>query len=206
MKIPAFALAAALLLPVVPASAGACRPLVSDPANDIEVLTGAPVDDSRKVDLVVANVSSDRKSLTVRMRVVRLDPESEPVLSHGYELSFTSNGKRWNVVGAVGPTGSFFAAGYGGVATDQGAVSAESFQGLGPIEGRVDNKANEIVMTAPLSIFAPQGGLKGEISDPFATTATGVATITPVYRDFAYMRVDDARGTGRYVLGRPACR
>lgn len=201
---------------VHPASA-ACRPLITDVTGDV-TNWGAnpePLEDSRALDLTAVDVRSDKKTLVVTVQLDRLDPESQPVMGHQYDVQFASNGQTWFVGGAHGSSGEFWAAGHGVAdqSADEGGTvaSGSAYEGLGPIEGHLDTRKNRLVLSAPLALFEKKGGLRGSITKVFATTGSGAVAVTPVYGDSFGQRADSAsgvvgpRGGPSYRLGSRAC-
>ncbi len=195
----------AVLVCPVPAQAARCTPLLTDPVGDARPFAPSPVDDLRQVDLVAADLRSDARALHATLRVDRLDPESAPLASHSYAVAFASNGQSWVLNASVGPTGTFFSAGWGGPATSGGGASASSYVGLGPVDGRVVAATGRIEWTAALEVFAPRGGLRSRLQDVIAETGSGTSAVTPVYGTGTSQQVDTGTGSRSYPLGRPGC-
>lgn len=150
-----------------------CPRLLTDPAGDVTQSPAgafpAPVDDHGKIDLLWAQLSSTRSTLSATLRLADLDPEVQTALDHGYELSFTARGERYALFASFDRTGqsgqvSHTIGGTSEAADDPDAGGAYAAEGIGIAQVRLDTHKDTVTITADRSVFDPTGGLGTELT------------------------------------------
>jgi hypothetical protein len=174
-------LAAALLLAVAAPSGAAsrCTPLLSDPAGDVQE-TGhnppPPVEDVSQVDLLSVDLSSSRSSVTARFRLASLNPESQPLEAHAYEVGFTSAGQRYYLVATHDATADRYTLHHltsGSAPPEDQPVPAATSESLGEVTGSYVTRQHVVTITARLAQFDGGGGLGKELTSIRASTYAG---------------------------------
>jgi hypothetical protein len=197
-----------LTLPVQASQATSrCMPLLSDPAGDVQE-TGlnppAPVEDVRQVDLLSVDVASGRGSITARFHVVSLDPETQPVEAHAYEVGFTSNGQRYYLFVSHDASADQFWVVHQLGDSETGEdkpLAPGAREVLGEAIGTYQPRQRLITVTARLAQFEGGGGLGKELSSIRATTYAGSRAPGGEAYEFA----DHGRTNQVHRIGTPGC-
>jgi hypothetical protein len=188
-------LAAPLLLAALSLPAEAARPvcrLVTDAAGDEAELNAVRANGEPSLDILSADVATDARNLTTVVRVKRLGPVTNPALVWRYELAFTVRETTFFSTTTRFVDGDE-AAIYvidGEYDTEQG-VSAYTGHRVGFATVVFDTRANEVRVTAPLSLFtdSPISGdvdLRGPLASTWTATGSKTAgTSTSGSVDFA---------------------
>jgi hypothetical protein len=204
-------LALALLVPLaaVPAAASArCVPLLTDAAGDV-METGAnppyPVEDVKQVDLISADLSTTRTTITARIRLASLSVESSPVESHAYEVGFTTGEQRYYLTAHHDSTEDSYEAVHlltGPAAPeDKGKLSPGAAEVLATVKGTYDARHNTITVTAPLSVFKGTGGIGASLTAIRASTYAGTRPPGGAIYEWA----DQGRTDRYYRVGSRGC-
>lgn len=202
-------LAAAVLLSLcVPSQAASrCTPVLSDPAGDVQE-TGlnppAPVEDVRQVDLRSVDLASTRSAITATFRLVSLDPGTQPLEAHAYEVGFTSNGQRYYLYASHDESADYFEVVHqlGDAATGEDQVVAPGAREvLGQAFGSYQPRQRLITVTARLAQFESSGGLGKDLTSIRATTYAGSRAPGGEAYEFA----DHGRTDRVHRIGTPGC-
>lgn len=161
-------LTVALVGAIVVPSAGAapvCKNLLVDPAGDAEFLgTGdaaKPVEDGQVVDLLSADLGSNRTTLTVVIRVKGRNPEGgTSYLDHSWELAFSTATQRYIAFAERSRTGGDVFTLYRIVAGGEDDSTASAAEGVETtVTGAIDDVRGVIRMQVPVDAFREHGGL-----------------------------------------------
>ena len=163
MKIRAALLASMLAVGVVATQSSAAAKcfLIEDPKGDTFLVRNqevpgvyGPQEDA--MDLVSMDIATDAKNIAVAMRVVKLSKTaSTSPYGQAYEFQFQIPGTE-NTLYLSGRTvngADTFGVGYRDTTANLSAS-------LGTATGKFDADRNTIFVSAPLSVFAGQGGIK----------------------------------------------
>lgn len=183
--------------------------LVSDPSGDVS--PSAPGVGDSDYDIRSADIATDKRRLTVVIRLASLAPEdpSAPV-SRDYEFDFVANGHAFGMLASLLTGGSNYQA----VVYDVTEPGGRSGTDLGDVTGVVDTARHEIRITAPLSLFAPYASFKQTYIDQLYVTSARAAgqggTTSPDGRvsigaQSTAVVVDSASSNSRYSPGRSSC-
>lgn len=212
MRSPCLLVLAAAVL-VLPRSGGtaqaACTHLVVDPAGDVAMgspgAVGAPADDGPQVDLIWVELKSTRTSLVATLGVADLNPESQPLLDHAYDVSFSNGGERFTLLASFNRTGDFAfvahrIAGDDPSADDESDASSAN-EVIGDATAVLDRRKDTVTLTAPLSVFDDVHRLSGSLTLIKAMSASGgSAQVLSAYG------ADDAAHTPKaYRIGAASC-
>jgi hypothetical protein len=186
-----------------------CAHLLVDPSGDVHetgINPPSPVEDTRKVDLLSAELQSDARTLTATLRVASLDPESSTLESHLYELGFN-----------IGPVRYYLAATIDGAdhryEVDKLMVGASPPEDQKPpqpaggtiiasVQGDYNTRTNTVAITAPLEVLGLWPGGRAHLSLIRATTGAGITEPFGGAQESA----DDGRTERSYTAGTPSCR
>lgn len=157
-----------------------CRPLLTDPSGDVAQTPAggtlpAPVDSQGAVDLIAADLSHTRTTLTATVRLAGLDPEVQTAVDHGYQVSFTARGQRYTLFASFDRTGQsgqvwHTVGGTADEAQDPDQGGAYAAEGIGEAQVRLDAHKDTVTITTERSVFAATGGLGTELTAVRANT------------------------------------
>ncbi|HVE99075.1 MAG TPA: hypothetical protein VNA12_07835, partial [Mycobacteriales bacterium] len=192
--VAAVALTLGILATPAAGKAPVCN-LVRDPAGDDSVglgsVDGPPTDTSDTLDILSADLATDRATLTVVIRVAKLsfyDPTAPT--GQRYSFWFLGDESRFLLEAHRTRTGEFFTAQVQGPPTAVNGTDVYPMYPLGPVRGMFDDDANEVrihVRIADLQTHAP-------------TLRTGESKLTGL-RIRTYRNVEEAGGsTGKTGL------
>jgi hypothetical protein len=202
-----------------PAAFAAAPKPVCKLVNDAKGDTASPAPDAAldsQLDIVSADVATDRRNLTVVLRLAALT-QSDAGNPQGriYEFDFTAAEKNFILMGSLLPGGNDF----GVYTSDQRLAEGESggraATGIGTAFGVVDTAKKEVRITASLDVFAPYARLSPNTTiynlAAFTYRANGLAARPPgqvpvnVTGSFG-LGVDEAWGRRTYYrAGAPSC-
>jgi hypothetical protein len=202
-------LAAAIVLSLCPPALASarCTPLLTDPAGDVQetgVNPPAPVEDERQVDLLSVDLDSTRRQVTATFRVVSLDPETQPLEAHAYEVGFTTNGQRYYLwVSHDANENNFWVVHQLGDATtgEDQPLAPGAREVLGDAVGTYQPRQRLITVTARASQFEGPGGLGRELTSVRATSYAGSRAPGGEAYEFA----DHGRTDRVHRVGTPGC-
>lgn len=193
----------ATLLPL-PATAGGCRHLLSDPANDVDNFGNtapypAAVDDPAPVDLRWAELSTTRTELVATLGVKDLTPEGTRTLDHAYSVSFRDGARSVQLIAMFGRDGMWGRAetsAAGDEEPDGGGVYVGRY--LGPVRGTLDPRHDRAVLSVDLAVL---GGVRSRLTEVAAQTWGGLL----IGEGGTYSWADRGRAERAYHPGAPAC-
>lgn len=208
------ALVASVILSPTAGAGSACRHLLVDPAGDATFYDSGdpsrPVDDGRLLDLLSADLVSDRSALTIVMRVTPANPEGgTDYLDHEWQLSFSTASARFRAYAVRSRTGGVDQFGIARVDGD-GSANEEPVSGAqgiaDPVTGSVDVRKGIIRIRVPLSAFDAAGGLGRRLDQVRTLTGSGVAAYLPgTGGNAVFFGSDLGRSSSAYVPGAKAC-
>lgn len=197
-----------------PRQAASCM-LVRDAVGDTTSVAPNAVD--RQLDITSADVAVDEREVVV---VVRLDAleAADPTAPQGrtYEFDFTAKEQNFLFVASLLTGGSTFGVYISDQRVEENKSGARSATGIGPAQGTVDVAHRQLIMRAPLSVFAPHARLLSGTAvyhlAAFTYRANGTAAESvvaghrPGAAASAGLGVDQAWGRSTtYRVGRPNC-
>lgn len=206
MKFRAALLAGLTAVGTLAASSSAAGPscfLIEDAKGDTFLLRNqdtaggpyGPQEDA--MDLVTMDIATDAKNIGVAIRIAALSKTaSTSPYGQAYEFQFTLPGSE-NVLYLGASTdvevGDSFSVGY----RDPVANLSAS---LGEAKGKFDLAKNEIFISAPLSVFSTQGGIKpGTKLSGFNITGSRNIVVANVFADVAVSDKSYTAGTATCV-------
>jgi len=127
---------------------GACT-VITDAQGDAQDPTASGAEGS--LDILSADLRSDRASFTVAMQVAKLDVEQRP--GYAYVFDFMLGEQNLFLQGTLLPGGDDFWA----YEASGGPHESRSAVGIGEVKGVVDGRRGVIIMTASISTFAKYG-------------------------------------------------
>lgn len=213
-------LAALLIGAVVVPTAGAapaCKNLLVDPRGDADHLgAGAParaVEDGEIVDLLSADLASDRKALTVVMRVKGKNPEGGTAfLDHAWGLSFSTATERFQAFAQQSRTGGDLFTLYRIIAgddvpEDEEGPSASAGQGVDTVvTGSIDEVKGLIRMRVPIGAFDDYAGLGTKLTRVRVITWSGNGVYAPGGGGVgSYGSTDFGSTKASYAVGARGC-
>ncbi|HVE74708.1 MAG TPA: hypothetical protein VNA30_06445 [Mycobacteriales bacterium] len=215
-----FVITALIGVVVVPAAqaAPACKNLLVDPAGDADHLnTGEPgrmVEDGRVVDLLSADLASDRKQLTVVMRTKGKRSEGgTDYLDHSWTLSFSTASERFHAAAYQTKVGGahfnlWRVIAGDDVPEDEGGPSGSVGEGVDTVvTGTIDEAKGLIRMQVPLDAFAEFGGLGAKLTRIRVITWSGNGAYDKQAGNIAgsYGSTDFGRTDTSYRVGARGC-
>ena len=131
--------------------------LLTDPSGD--AYTSA-VEDGANLDVTSGDVGMDRKTLTAVIRLHELTKQAAtPASGRMYEFNFTANGKNFIMRAVLVPGGEDYD--YQAFISDEPPSDKDlrdggrtrTISGIGALYGTVDERAREVRISGPLSLF-----------------------------------------------------
>ena len=189
------------LLAVGTASAGACAPLMTDPAGDTAVEGLVPVPEA-SFDLLSLDAASTTKALTLVVRTAADMRDETSQVGRATLVSFALGGPRWTVQitdGAVQPEGSHLSNDVPG----EGTTPVTSTYPTVPVAPVYSADGRQVSVVVPYSAFAKLGTRvrAGQtLADPALSveaTFGGATGVGPV--------LDTASSRRLYALGSRSC-
>ncbi len=207
-------LAIALVGVVVVPSAGAapaCKNLLVDPAGDAEFLgmgdATKPVEDGQVVDLLSADLGSDRKALTLVIRVKGRNPEGGTgYLDHSWELAFSTATERYIAFAERSRTGGDLFTLYRVVAGGEDDSTASAAEGVATtVTGAVDDVRGIIRMQVAVDAFRVDGGLGRSLTRVRGHAWSGATAYASGGGVGTYGGSDAGSTNTSYVVGAKSC-
>lgn len=209
-------LVGAVLVPTAGA-APSCKNLLTDPVGDADHLgTGDPgrkLEDGQVADLLTADLASDRRSLTVVMRVKGKNLEGgTDFLDHAWSLSFSTASERYDAVAQSTRVGGERFTLYRVIAgddvpEDEEGPSASAGQGVDTVvTGTIDEVKGVIRMQVPVTAFDEFGGLGSKLTRVRVITWSGNGVYAPGGSGAGtYGSTDFGSTRTSYAVGARAC-
>ena len=181
--------------------------LVTDPVGDSSVYPASGVHDDA-LDITSVDVATDKTSVTGVIRVKKLAATSTNApTGMNWTVNFSADGTDFSLAGHSTAAGTIvFDTAYAG-------ATGGSIYGPGTT-GVFDTAKNEVRITAPLSLLAPQASIRpGKTKLTGLNGRTGVEVLVPdatgmlgstIFSDSPFTADDTTKGPD-YLAGTPSC-
>ncbi len=137
-----------------------CNLVVDERGDDNVAFEPGGATSSSSLDIVSADVASDRQNLTAVVRVPRLESlDLTSPSGAAYSVTFSSEKSRFELVASRHPDGELFQLWVITSSVGSGDGGASSATGRVLIGGAFDEDASEVRITAPLKAFRPYASI-----------------------------------------------